>query len=53
VRDLVERESECCSFFTFATRGQDLLRLDVSVNHVHEAVLDAPAARPAAAAEQR
>ncbi|MFJ8300152.1 hypothetical protein ACIQ9R_30260 [Streptomyces sp. NPDC094447] len=52
VRDLVERESGCCSFFTFTTTpGQDLIRLDISVDQPHEAVLDALAARSAAAGE--
>ncbi|MFB6839913.1 hypothetical protein [Streptomyces sp. NPDC056361] len=46
VRDLVERESGCCSFFTFTlTVGGDLLHLDISVDPAHEAVLDALAAR--------
>ncbi|MET7853080.1 hypothetical protein ABZU45_42300 [Streptomyces avermitilis] len=54
VRDLVERESGCCSFFTFTTTpGQDLVRLDISVDQAHEEVLDALAARTAAAGEQR
>ncbi|GAA3369909.1 hypothetical protein GCM10020367_14430 [Streptomyces sannanensis] len=54
VRDLVERESGCCSFFTFTTiPGKDLIRLDISVDQVHEAVLDALTARTAAAREQR
>jgi hypothetical protein len=54
VRDLVERESGCCSFFTFSTTpGQDLIRLDISVDQAHEPVLDALAARTAAAGEQR
>ncbi|PJE95455.1 hypothetical protein CUT44_22855 [Streptomyces carminius] len=54
VRDLAERESGCCSFFTFTTTGgRDLIRLDVSVDRAHEAVLDALAARAAAAGEQR
>ncbi|MFF5363730.1 hypothetical protein ACFY4I_30775 [Streptomyces scabiei] len=54
VRDLVERESGCCSFFTFTTApGQDLIRLDISVDQAHEPVLDALAARTAAAGEQR
>ncbi len=54
VRDLVDRESGCCSFFTFTTTpDQDLIRLDISVDQAHEAVLDALAARPAAAGEQR
>ncbi|GAA1547724.1 hypothetical protein GCM10009730_66090 [Streptomyces albidochromogenes] len=54
VRDLVERESGCCSFFTFTTTpGQDLLRLDIEVDQAHEPVLDALAARTAVAGEQR
>ncbi len=54
VRDLVERESGCCSFFTFTiTPGQDLIRLDISVDQSHELVLNALAARTAAAGEQR
>ncbi|MFB7341296.1 hypothetical protein ACFCZ6_14660 [Streptomyces hydrogenans] len=54
VRDLVERESGCCSFFTFTTTpGQDLIRLDIAVDQAHESVLDALAARTAAAGEQR
>ncbi|MFD3498124.1 hypothetical protein ACFWWT_35460 [Streptomyces sp. NPDC058676] len=54
VRDLVERESGCCSFFTFtATPGPDSVRLDISVNQPHEAVLDALAARAAAMKGQR
>jgi hypothetical protein len=54
VRDLVERESGCCSFFTFTTTPrEDLVRLDISVDQAHEAVLDALAVRTAAAGEQR
>ncbi|MFE9928567.1 hypothetical protein [Streptomyces sp. NPDC005533] len=56
VRDLVERESGCCSFFTFTlttTPGQDLIRLDISVDQAYEPVLDALAARTAAAGESR
>lgn len=54
VRDLVERESACCSFLTFtATRRENLIRLDVSVDRAHEAVLDALAARITAAQERR
>ncbi|MFI1280989.1 hypothetical protein ACH4U5_09545 [Streptomyces sp. NPDC020858] len=46
VRDLVERESGCCSFFTFTTTpGKDLIQLDIVVDQAHEAVLDALAAR--------
>ncbi|MET7368754.1 hypothetical protein ABZS61_23470 [Streptomyces sp. NPDC005566] len=40
VRDLVQRESGCCSFFAFTlTPGKDLIGLDISVDPVHEAVL--------------
>ncbi|MGW3327808.1 hypothetical protein [Streptomyces virginiae] len=54
VRDLVERESGCCSFFTFTlTPGEDLILLDIEVDQAHEAVLDALAARTVAAGEQR
>ncbi|MGW7438558.1 hypothetical protein [Streptomyces sp. NPDC054849] len=42
VRDLVARESECCSFFTFTiTPGPEQVRLEVEVDSAHEAVLDA------------
>ncbi|MFD5266287.1 hypothetical protein [Streptomyces sp. NPDC058335] len=55
VRDLAEREGGCCSFFTFTTTvtGDGLVRLDVSVDLAHEAVLDALAARAADPGEQR
>ncbi|MEU5811218.1 hypothetical protein [Streptomyces sp. NPDC047718] len=54
VRDLVEREGGCCSFFSFTvTPGEDLIGLDIAVDQAHEAVLDALAARTAAAGEQR
>jgi hypothetical protein len=54
VRDLVAREGGCCSFFTFTTTpGEGLVVLDISVDAAHEAVLDALAARTAAAGEQR
>jgi hypothetical protein len=54
IRDLVQRESGCCSFFTFTTTsGQDLIRLDISVDQAHESVLDTLAARTAAAGESR
>ncbi|OSZ59304.1 hypothetical protein OQI_16920 [Streptomyces pharetrae CZA14] len=47
-RDLVERESGCCSFFIFTTTsGQHHLRPDISVDQAHEAALDALAARTA------
>jgi hypothetical protein len=42
VRDLVEREGGCCSFFTLPlTPGEDLINLDIMVDHAHEAVLNA------------
>ncbi|WRZ95115.1 hypothetical protein OHB54_42480 [Streptomyces sp. NBC_01007] len=54
VRDLVARESGCCSFFTFATTsGEELVQLEISVDQSYAAVLDALAARTAAVAEQR
>lgn len=54
LRGLVASESDCCSFFTFTTTpGQDRIRLDISVDQAHEAVLDALAARTAAAREQQ
>ncbi|MDQ0947357.1 hypothetical protein QFZ24_001280 [Streptomyces phaeochromogenes] len=46
VRDLAEREGGCCSFFTFTvTAGEDGIVLDISVDAVHEPVLDALAVR--------
>ncbi|MFF0067126.1 hypothetical protein ACFYRC_37635 [Streptomyces sp. NPDC005279] len=48
IRDLAEREGGCCSFFTFAVApGENGIRLDISVDHVHEPVLDALAVRAA------
>ena len=51
-RDLTARETSCCSFFAFdftpAAAGE--LLLDVTVPHAHVDVLDALAARAAAAA---
>ena len=46
VRDLTERESSCCSFFTFGIEGtnQDLT-LDVSVPSARQEILDALAER--------
>ncbi|MFE0451491.1 hypothetical protein ACFW2D_09410 [Streptomyces sp. NPDC058914] len=44
VRDLVARESGCCSFFTFTIGpgpGPERIHLDVEVDGVHEGVLDA------------
>ena len=50
-RDLIARESACCAFFTFAlTRTSDgRLQLDVRVPEGRGDVLDALAARAAAA----
>lgn len=46
VRDLTERESSCCSFFTFALEGTDEdLLLSVTVPPEQQEVLDALAAR--------
>ncbi|MEV7021247.1 hypothetical protein [Kitasatospora sp. NPDC093558] len=42
VRDLAEREGGCCSFFTFTvTADHDAVTLDITVDAVHAAVLDA------------
>lgn len=44
--NLVVRESECCTFFTFALAVTgDRLRLDVTVPEAYTAVLDALAGR--------
>ncbi|GHE51368.1 hypothetical protein [Streptomyces capitiformicae] len=54
VRDLVERESGCCSFFTFAVNpGEDLVHLDISVDQAHETVLEAIVVRTGIAGESR
>ncbi|WP_326728163.1 hypothetical protein [Streptomyces phaeochromogenes] len=46
IRNLAERESDCCSFFAFTvTGGEDQVRLDISVDSAHKAVLDALAVR--------
>ncbi len=47
VRDLTERESACCSFFTFTLAPADdgAVRLDVEVPPARAAVLAAVAAR--------
>ena len=46
VRDLTERESACCSFFTFVVDGEsDDLMLQVSVPQQHRDILKALAAR--------
>ena len=50
-RDLVAREAECCSFFTFTfTVASGALLLDVQAPPTHAGVLDGLAARAAAAA---
>jgi hypothetical protein len=46
VRDLVERETTCCSFFTFAIEGlSDAVVLDISVPQDRREILDALADR--------
>ena len=46
VRELTARESQCCSFFTFALAGTDeSLELTISVPAEHADVLDALAQR--------
>jgi hypothetical protein len=51
VRDLAERESGCCSFFTFTTTGDDAqVYLDIAVDQAHESVLRALADRAGALA---
>ncbi|WP_282693548.1 hypothetical protein [Streptomyces sp. CC208A] len=48
VRELVARESGCCSFFAFTTTpGEDVIVLDIAVDAAHEPVLDALATRAA------
>ncbi|MGC0386679.1 hypothetical protein [Streptomyces sp. SAI-129] len=51
VRDLVGRESGCCSFFAFTVHpGPEQIRLEIAVDSAHEAVLDALEERAAAVA---
>jgi len=46
VRDLAERETSCCSFFTFGIEGSDEeLTLDISVPPARQEILDALAER--------
>jgi hypothetical protein len=47
LRDLIARETACCSFFTFTVTRSDTARLmlDVAVSAGHERVLDALATR--------
>ncbi|KPM56883.1 hypothetical protein ACG83_03290 [Frankia sp. R43] len=53
VRDLTDRESRCCSFFTFTlTPTVDQVVLDVQVPDTQTAVLDGLAALATAAAAQ-
>ncbi|PKW05131.1 hypothetical protein SAMN05428944_7882 [Streptomyces sp. 1222.5] len=53
VRDLVEREGGCCSFFAFTVAsGDNLIGLDIAVDQEHVAALQALAVRTAAG-EQR
>ncbi|MET9953642.1 hypothetical protein ABZ135_19095 [Streptomyces sp. NPDC006339] len=52
IRDLVEREGGCCSFFTFTiTPGGELVHLDITVDQAHEAVLESLVARTGIAGE--
>ena len=46
-RDLTQRESSCCSFFTFSFTTGDALRVDVEVPSEQVAVLDALTERAA------
>ncbi|MEV4199924.1 hypothetical protein [Micromonospora globbae] len=54
-RDLIARESSCCSFFAFeiSRSGPDALVLDVRVPAAHVDVLDGLAGRAACAAGSR
>jgi hypothetical protein len=46
VRDLTERETQCCSFFTFGVVGTDqALTLDISVPPARQEILNALADR--------
>lgn len=46
VRDLAERESSCCTFFTFEVSGtDDHLTLDIAVPPEHRGLLDELALR--------
>lgn len=48
-RDLTERETQCCSFFTFTFTADDgAVRLDIEVPAAHVDVLDALSERAAA-----
>jgi hypothetical protein len=55
VRDLADRESQCCSFLSFrVTEPQDgVVQLDIEVPAGHVDVLDALAARAAVVGGQR
>ena len=49
-RELTERETACCSFFTFTiTEAGDELHIDVDVSAAYVAVVDALAVRAQAA----
>jgi hypothetical protein len=50
VRDLVRRETACCSFFQFRLEDGDPLRLLVTVPDTYAGVLDGLAARASRAA---
>jgi hypothetical protein len=49
VRDLVDRESQCCSFFTFTVTPGDTVVLDIKVPSRYAEVLDSLAAHAEAA----
>jgi hypothetical protein len=55
VRDLAERETQCCSFFTFTvtTPHPDVVQLDIEVPASHVDVLDALASRAEANRSRR
>ncbi len=55
VRDLVDRELQCCSFFTFSVGEPErgMVQLDIEVPAGHVDVLDALQARASAARGQR
>ncbi|MFJ5879824.1 hypothetical protein [Kitasatospora cineracea] len=54
VRELVGRESGCCSFFTFVvTADRHVVVLDVKVDAVYAAVLDGLERRATAVGSQR
>jgi hypothetical protein len=55
VRDLADRETQCCSFFSFSVTEPQagVVQLDIGLPAGHVDVLDALAARAAAVRSQR